>query len=94
MALPESFGKALEALKRGHGGDAAGLLVRLQKQPGLSRDETLQLRAALAEAWFQQDDIRQATDVLGQPPEERERLHPARLSELWRLHGRLSIARG
>ena len=94
MALPESFGKALEALKRGHGGDAAGLLVRLQKQPGLSRDETLQLRAALAEAWFQQDDIRQATDVLGDPPEERERLHPARLSELWRLQGKLAIARG
>ncbi len=28
------------------------------------------------------------------PPEERERLHPARLSELWRLHGKLAIAQG
>ena len=30
----------------------------------------------------------------GHPPEERERLHPARLSELWRLHGKLAIAQG
>jgi tetratricopeptide (TPR) repeat protein len=41
-----------------------------------------------------QDDLRQATEALGQPPGERERLHPARLSELWRLHGRLAVARG
>jgi hydrogenase-4 transcriptional activator len=94
VALPDSFGKALEALQHGHGADAASLLVRVFKQPGLSRDETLLVRAALAEAWFQQDDLRQATDALGDPPEERERLHPARLSELWRLHGKLAIARG
>ena len=49
---------------------------------------------ALAEAWLLQDDIRQATEALGDPPEERERLHPARLSELWRLHGKLAIAQG
>src|SRR5215467_11260803 len=70
------------------------MLVRALKQPGLTRDEHLQIRCTLAEAWFQQDDIRQATDVLGHPPDERDRLHPARLSELWRLHGRLAIARG
>ena len=92
--LPELFAPATEALQQGHGSEAAALLVRGLKQPGLTRDEHLQLRCALAEAWFQQDDIRQATEVLGQPPEERERLHPARLSELWRLHGRLAIARG
>src|SRR4051812_12333218 len=84
----------MDALQHGHGAEAAALLVRVHKQPGLSRDENLQIRAALAEAWFQQDDLRQATDVLGAPPEERERLHPARLSELWRLHGKLAIARG
>ncbi len=94
VALPDTFGHAVEALRQGRGADAAGLLVRALKQPGLSRDETLQLRCALAEAWFQQDDIRQAGEALGPPPDERERLHPARLSELWRLHGRLAIARG
>jgi DNA-binding NtrC family response regulator/tetratricopeptide (TPR) repeat protein len=94
VPLPEIFTQATEALQQGHGADAAALLVRAQKQPGLSRDETLQIRSALAEAWFQQDDIRQATEALGDPPEERERLHPARLSELWRLHGKLAIARG
>src|SRR5690349_6841878 len=94
MALPDSFTKASEALQRGHGADAASLLVRSLRQPGLSRDEALQIRIGLAEAWFQQDDIRQAGDALGQPPEERERVHPSRLSELWRLHGKLAIARG
>ena len=94
VALPDTFGHAVEALRQGRGADAAGLLVRALKQPGLTRDETLQLRCALAEAWFQQDDIRQAGEALGPPPDERERLHPARLSELWRLHGRLAIARG
>ena len=68
--------------------------MRALKQPGLTRDETLQVRTALAEAWFQQDDIRQAPTRSGDPPDERERLHPARLSELWRLHGKLAIAKG
>ena len=94
MALPDSFTKASDALQRGHGADAAALLVRSLRQPGLSRDEALQIRIGLAEAWFQQDDIRQAGDALGQPPDERERVHPARLSELWRLHGKLAIAKG
>ena len=94
MALPDFFGKASEALRHGHGAEAATLLLRALKQPGLSRDETLQIRGALADAWFQQDDIRQATDALGEPPDERERVHPARLSELWRLHGKLAIAKG
>jgi DNA-binding NtrC family response regulator/tetratricopeptide (TPR) repeat protein len=94
VALPESFAKATDALQHGHGADAATLLVRALKTPELTRDETLQIRTALVEAWFQQDDIRQAADALGQPPEERERLHPARLSELWRLHGKLAIAKG
>ena len=94
MAVGDFFAQATDALQKGHGADAATLLVRGLKQQGLSRDETLQLRSALAEAWLLQDDLRQATDALGHPPEERERLHPARLSELWRLHGKLAIARG
>src|SRR3954464_1138721 len=94
MALPEHYTKAVEALQQGHGPEAASLLVRAVKQPNLTRDEQFQVRTALAEAWFQQDDIRQAAEALGKPPDERERLHPARLSEMWRLHGRLAIAKG
>jgi DNA-binding NtrC family response regulator/tetratricopeptide (TPR) repeat protein len=94
VALPETFVQASEALQQGHGADAAAVLVRALKHPGLSRDETLQIRSALAEAWFLQDDIRQAAEALGDPPDERERVHPARLSELWRLHGKLAIAKG
>jgi len=94
VGLPDLFSKATEALQRGHGQEAAALLVRALKQPGLARDEALQIRTALAEAWFQQDDIRQAAEALGKPPDERERLHPALLSGLWRLHGKLAIAQG
>src|SRR3954462_8572983 len=94
MALPEHYTKAVEALQQGHGPEAASLLVRAVKQPNLTRDEQFQVRTALAEAWFQQDDIRQAAEALGKPPDERERLHPARLSEMWQLHGRLAIAKG
>ena len=70
------------------------LLVRALKRPGLDREEQIQVRCALAEAWLLQDDIRQATEALGRPPEARERLDPARLSDLWRMHGRLAAARG
>ena len=94
MPLPETFSQATEALQQGRGADATAMLVRALKHPGLTRDETLQIRAALAEGWLQQDDIRQAVEALGEPPGEREPLHPARMSELWRLHGKLAIARG
>jgi tetratricopeptide (TPR) repeat protein len=94
--VPESdlFGQAVQALEHGYGADAAALLVRALRQPGLHRDEQVQVRCALAEAWLLQDDVRQATDALGPPPEGRERLDPARLSDLWRMHGRLAVARG
>jgi DNA-binding NtrC family response regulator/tetratricopeptide (TPR) repeat protein len=91
---PDLFGQAVDALERGYGSEAALHLVRLLKQPGLPRDEQVLIRCALAEAWLLQDDVRQATDALGPPPERRERLDPARLSELWRMHGRLAVARG
>jgi DNA-binding NtrC family response regulator/tetratricopeptide (TPR) repeat protein len=94
VALADTLGQATEALRQGRGADAALLLTRALKQPGLGRDEVAQVRCALAEAWFQQDDMRQAADALGDPPEERERLHPLRLSDLWRLHARLAIAKG
>src|SRR5262249_22499603 len=94
VTLADALGQATEALRQGRGADAATLLTRALKQPGLTRDEVVQVRCALAEAWFQQDEMRQAADALGDPPEERERLHPLRLSDLWRLHARLAIAKG
>lgn len=94
MALQDLAGRAAEALQRGHGAEAATLLVRALKQPGLRRDEQIPLRCALAEAWLLQDDLRQAAEAVGRPPEDRERADPAHLSELWRIHGRLAVARG
>jgi len=92
--MTDLYHRAIEALERGHGGDASSLLVRALKQPGLSRDDQIQIRCALAEAWLLQDDLRQATDALGRLPDARERADPARLSDLWRMHGRLAAARG
>jgi hydrogenase-4 transcriptional activator len=94
VLLADALAQATDALRQGRGADAATLLVRARKQPGLTRDEVAQIRCALAEAWFQQDDVRQAGEALGEPPDERERLHPLRLAELWRLHARLAMTRG
>ena len=94
MATTDLYGQALQALEQGRGADATTLLVRALKRPGLGREEQIQIRCALAEAWLLQDDIRQATEALGRPPEARERLDPARLSDLWRMHARLAAARG
>jgi hydrogenase-4 transcriptional activator len=94
MAGADSYAQAIQALERGRGDQAANILVRLLKRAGLTRDEQIQIRCALAESWLLQDDIRQATDALGRPPEARESLDPARLSELWRTHGRVASARG
>jgi DNA-binding NtrC family response regulator/tetratricopeptide (TPR) repeat protein len=88
------YGQAVQALSQGRGADASSLLVRALKRPGIPVNEQIQLRCALAEAWLLQDDIRQATEALGRPPEARERIDPSRLSDLWRMHGRLASARG
>jgi DNA-binding NtrC family response regulator/tetratricopeptide (TPR) repeat protein len=85
----------LAALERGQGAAAAALLSRALQQPGLRRDDQLQVRVALAEAYLLQDDLHQAQEVLGPTPDElRERLEPGRLSALWRLHGRIAMALG
>jgi DNA-binding NtrC family response regulator/tetratricopeptide (TPR) repeat protein len=94
MPGAELYQQAVAALDRGLATEATPLLLRALKQPGLGRDEQVQIRCALADAWLLQDDIRQASEVLGPPPEGRERLDPARLSDLWRAHGRLARARG
>ena len=88
------YASAVRALEQGHGAEAVELLVPALKKPELSRDDIAQIRCALAEAWLLQDDLGQAIDALGEPPEGRERLNPARLSDLWRMHGRLAVARG
>jgi hydrogenase-4 transcriptional activator len=87
--------QALSALDRGQGAEAADLLGRLGRDPRLPRGEAAAVRAALAEAWILQDDLPRAAEALGRPPDElRERLDPALLSNLWRLHARLATARG
>jgi hydrogenase-4 transcriptional activator len=88
------YSEALQALEQGRGPEAASLLVRALKEPNLRREDQFQIRCSLAEAWLLQDDLRQATEALGRPPEERERLDPAQLSDLWRMHGRVAVARG
>jgi DNA-binding NtrC family response regulator/tetratricopeptide (TPR) repeat protein len=94
VAQSQQFEQAVRTLEQGHGAEAATLLLRALRHPGLTRDEQVQIRCALAEAWLLEDDVRQATEAVGPPPEGRERLDPARLSDLWRLHGRLAVARG
>jgi DNA-binding NtrC family response regulator/tetratricopeptide (TPR) repeat protein len=92
--LTSLYADALQALEQGRGPEAASLLLRALKDPSLRRDDQVQLRCALAEAWLLQDDLRQAAEALGRAPDERERLNPARLSDLWRMHGRVAVARG
>ncbi|MEO7272595.1 MAG: sigma 54-interacting transcriptional regulator [Vicinamibacterales bacterium] len=94
MPPSDLYAQAQLALDRGQGGEASTLLARLLKRAGLPRNEQIQVRCALAEAWLLQDDVRQATDALGRPPEARERVEPTELSRLWRMHGRLAAARG
>ena len=94
MSAADLYGQSVKALERGMGAEAASLLVRALRQPGLHRDEQVQMRCALAEAWLLQDDVRRAAEALGPPPAGRERLDPARLSDTWRIHGRLAVARG
>ncbi len=88
------YATAVRALEQGHGADAVDLLARASRRPDLSRDDRAQIRCALAEAWLLQDDMEQAVAALGAEPEGRERINPARLSDLWRLHGRIAVRRG
>src|SRR3954454_24305718 len=86
--------RAATALERGHGADAVHMLAPVLRST-LPRDDELALRALLAEAWLQQDDLEQAASVLGRPPDTfRDLVAPVRLATLWRLHGRRASARG
>ncbi|HUK35752.1 MAG TPA: sigma 54-interacting transcriptional regulator [Vicinamibacterales bacterium] len=86
--------RAATALERGHGADAVQMLAPVLRST-LARDDELAVRATLAEAWLQQDDLDQAATALGRPPDTfRDAVAPVRLASLWRLHGRLASARG
>ena len=83
------------ALERGRGAEAAQLLAPLLRPGSLAREDEFAVRSALAEAWLLQDDLAQAASTLGRPPDSlREPISDAQLSTLWRLHGRITYARG
>ena len=94
-SLHALLARAGTALERGRGPEAVQALSPLLRSAVLSRDEELAVRAALAEAWLLQDDVDQAATVLGRTPDTfRDTVSAARLSALWRLHGRVAAARG
>ncbi len=81
--------------RTGRGTEAAQLLAPLLGSGTLNREDELAVRTALAEAWLLQDDLTQAASALGRTPDSmREPVADARLSMLWRLHGRITFARG
>ena len=95
LALQPALARAQAALERGHGADAAATLAPVLASSSLSRDDELALRCTLAEAWLLNDDLGKASAALGRTPDAlRESVSPARLSALWRLHGRIAFARG
>lgn len=87
--------EAQAALQRGQAAQAVTLLTRVLRERPPGRPLDWFLRLTLAEAYLLQDDLAQAARVLGRPPEDtRERLEPALLARIWRLHGALAFARG
>src|SRR5881394_1001000 len=93
-SLQALLARAATALERGHGVEAAQMLGPTLKST-LPRDDELAVRAMLAEAWLQQDDLDQAAAALGRAPDTfRDNVAPVRLATLWRLHGRLASAHG
>jgi hydrogenase-4 transcriptional activator len=93
-SLQALLARAATALERGRGVEATQMLAPVLRST-LPRDDELALRAMLAEAWLQQDDLDQAATALGRPPDTfRDIVAPVRLATLWRLHGRLASARG
>ena len=98
--MPSSSVQALlaragTALERGRGPEAAHMLAPALRSGALTREDEFAVRSALAEAWLLQDDVEQAATALGRTPDTfRDTISSARLSTLWRLHGRLASFRG
>ena len=94
-SLQALLARATAALERGRGPEAAQLLAPALRSSTMTREDELDVRAALAESWLLQDDLEQAATGLGRPPNAfRDTISSGRLSTLWRLHGRLASARG
>ena len=94
-AVHSTVARASQALERGRGAEAAQVLAPALKAGSLTREDELAVRIALAEALLLQDDLTQAATTLGRPPDTvREQISDAQLSALWRLHGRITFARG
>lgn len=94
LALQPALAGAQAALQRGLGADAIETLTPALSSSSLNRDDELSLRCKLAEAWLLLDDPNKASTVLGRTPDSlRETIAPARLAELWLLHGRIAFAR-
>jgi DNA-binding NtrC family response regulator/tetratricopeptide (TPR) repeat protein len=95
QAVPAALARAATSLERGRGAEAAHVLAPLLRSGTLNRLDELTVRAALAEAYLLQDDLTQAAATLGRTPDTlRDQLSDGQLSTLWRLHGRLTFARG
>jgi DNA-binding NtrC family response regulator/tetratricopeptide (TPR) repeat protein len=93
--IQSTLARATGALERGRGAEAVQLLAPMLRTGSLSREDETAVRIALAEAHLLQDDLAQAATALGRPPDTlREQLPDARLSALWRMHGRITFARG
>ena len=92
--MPDFLADGIRLLEQGNGPEAARHLTEAHRRRDLSGDDLAQLRCALAEAWLLQDDLKRAAAALGAEPGPRERLDPARVSDLWRIHGRIAVAGG
>ena len=94
-SLSSTLTRASAALEGGRSTEVTRLLQPLLRAGSLSSEDELSVRCALAEAALLEDDLTQASAVLGRPPDAlRVPVSDARLSTLWRLHGRLAFARG
>ena len=90
-----SLARGRTALERGLGVEATRLLAPLLRSGSRNREDELDLRIHLCQAWLLQGDFSQATSALGRPPEAlKEPLDDRLLSNLWRLHGHLALAKG
>lgn len=94
-AVQSALALAHAALERGRGAEAVQILTPLHRSGALAREDDIAVRAAMAEGCLLQDDLTQAAAMLGRPPDAlREPLSHAQLSTLWRLHGKLTFAKG
>jgi hydrogenase-4 transcriptional activator len=90
-----ALARATSALERGRGADAVQILLPHHRSGALPRDDELSVRVRITEAYLLLDDLTLAAAALGRPPDvSKEPLPDARLSTLWRLHGRLAFERG